>query len=355
MSRLDRFHRRLVNNGANTFSERCLLCLLLPFSLLYGVLGWLRGKGYDYGLFASYRAAVPVISVGNLAVGGTGKTPVVDWLLKAFLAQGRRPAVVSRGYGGTFADEVGLVSAGNGLLLPPAASGDEPYLLARRNPHALVLIARKRAAGVHCAIEQHAADVVILDDGFQHRAVVRDLDLVLLDARRPFGNGLPLPGGLLREFAGALKRSDLLLLTRADRPFNSNISAKPSWTCRHQLADHAISLTGEKTPLAALQGKKLLAFAGIADPATFFRALTAAGLNLAETLPLSDHVKFDTQSLTEVVTLSLGCDALLTTEKDAVKLEAGMFAVPCYQVPMSIEIDQEAELLAEITKRLWRE
>jgi tetraacyldisaccharide 4'-kinase len=354
MQRLDRFHRRLVSNKENSCPERCLLSLLLPFSMLYGMFVWLRGKGYDSGMFSCYRAPVPVISVGNLAVGGTGKTPVVDWLLKAFLQQGKRPAVVSRGYGGTFAGEVGLVSAGDGMLLPAAEAGDEPFLLARRNPQALVLIARKRAVGVRCAVEKQCADVVILDDGFQHRAVARDLDLVLLDANRPFGNGLPLPGGLLREFRGALERADLLLLTRADKQTTGTFSGKPSWTSRHQLADYAISLTGERCLLSDLQGKKLLAFAGIAKPEAFFHALSAAGLNIAVKLPLSDHVKFDAQSLAEVVSLADGCDALLTTEKDAVKLAAEMFNIPCYQVPMRIEIAQEAEFLAEITQRLWR-
>ncbi len=354
MARLDRFHRRLVSEGPNNYAERCLLCTLLPFSLLYGIIAWLRGKCYDYGSCSSYRAAVPVVSVGNLAVGGTGKTPVVDWLIKAFRQQGKRVAVVSRGYGGSFAAEVGVVSDGEGLLLQATEAGDEPFLLARRNPQTVVMIAKKRAAGVRHAVEQYAADIVILDDGFQHRAVARDLDLLLLDAERPFGNRLALPGGLLREFPTALNRADLLLLTRAEKPAGIADIAKPIWTSRHQIADYAVSLTGERVSFAELKGKKLLAFAGIADPEGFYTALAAAGLCITEKRSFSDHVKFDTESLAEVVSLSKGCDALLTTEKDAVKLAAGMFAIPCYQVPMSIVIDQEEAFLSEINQRLWR-
>lgn len=355
MARLEALHRRLANQGPKNYPERCLLCLLLPFSLLYGMISWLRGKCYDLGWFSSYRAAVPVISVGNLAVGGTGKTPVVDWLLKAFLKQGKRPAVISRGYGGSFAGDVGLVSAGNGVLLSAAEAGDEPFLLARRNPQALILIAKKRSAGVRSAVAEHAADVIILDDGFQHRAVARDLDLLLLDGRRPFGNGLPLPGGILREFSGALKRADLLLLTRSEPRTAGNFSAKPSWTSQHQIADYAVDLTGDQVSFAELQGKKLLAFAGIADPDSFFNALSAAGLCIAEKLSFGDHAEYDTESLATLVSQAKGCTALLTTEKDAVKLAADMFSMPCYQVPMTIVINREDELLAEITQRLWRE
>jgi len=241
------------------------------------------------------------------------------------------------------------------LLLQATEVGDEPYLLARRNPQAVVLIAKKRAAGVRRAVEQYAADIVILDDGFQHRAVARDLDLLLLDAGRPFGNRLPLPGGLLREFPAALRRADLLLLTRAEKPTGSADFAKPIWTSRHQIAEYAVSLTGEQFSFAQLKGKKLLAFAGIADPESFFTALAAAGLCITETLSFSDHVEFDSVSSAAVVALSKNCDALLTTEKDAVKLAAEMFAIPCYQVPMSIVIDQEETFLNEINQRLWRE
>lgn len=353
MASLESFHRRLVTEGAKNIPERCLLFLLLPLSVLYGVVNWLRGKCYDFGLFSSCRAEVPVISVGNLAVGGTGKTPVVDWLLKAFLQAGKRPAVISRGYGGSFTGEVGVVSAANGLLLQTAEAGDEPYLLARRNPQALVLIARNRSAGVQCAVKEHSADVVILDDGFQHRAVARDLDLLLLDARRPFGNGLPLPGGLLREFSGALKRADLLLFTRAESTAKGCFNHKPSWSSRHQIADYAVDLSGRQVSFLELKGKKFLAFCGIAKPESFFNALTTAGLVVKAKLPLGDHVEYAEDVLTQISIFAKNCDAILTTEKDAVKLSAEMFNLPCYQVPMNIEIDYENELLAEINQRLW--
>ena len=215
MIKLLKIQRKMASHGAQTSWEWLLFCLLLPLSLMYGLISWLRAVVYRQGWLPRYRARVPVISVGNLAVGGTGKTPVVDWLLKEAARQGKRVAVVSRGYGGSYKAKVGVVADGTGVCLSAAAAGDEPVLLARRNPGAIILVARKRAAGVAYATTRFAVDLVVLDDAFQHHAVERDLDLVLLDALRPFGNRWPLPAGLLREFPRALARADLLLLTRA--------------------------------------------------------------------------------------------------------------------------------------------
>lgn len=355
MTGLDRFHRRLVKKGARNSVERLLLCCLVPLSVIYGLVGWIRGKCYDLGLLGTYRAEVPVVSVGNLAAGGTGKTPVVDRLLKEFLRQGKRPAVVSRGYGGSFAGEVGIVCAGAGPLLSAAVAGDEPYLLARRNPQALVLVARSRVAGVKSAVAEHAADLIILDDGFQHRAVARDVDLVLLDAERPFGNGLALPAGILRELPGALKRADLLLLTRSESQTDTDCFDKPTWKSRHRLADYALDLTAEQVPLAQLKQKKLFTFAGVADPDGFFQAAAELGLTIGGHLPLSDHVDYDSHILGRIRAAAAGCDGLLTTEKDGVKLSPEMFDLPCYQLPLRVQIDAERELIDAITQRLWRQ
>lgn len=355
METLRQFHRRVALYGAKGPREHLFLFLLLPLAFVYGGIVWLRNKCYDRGLFPSYRAEVPVISVGNLAVGGTGKTPVVDWLVKEFLQQGKRTAVVSRGYGGSFVGTVGIVSKGTGLLKQAAEAGDEPYLLARRNPEALVLIARKRADGIKVAVDSLAADIVILDDGFQHRAVQRDLDLVLLDANRPHANNWPLPAGLLREFPGALNRADLLLLTRTTDKSAYSLPGKTVFKSCHQLADNAISLDGQPLAFVQLSQLKLFAFAGIADPDSFFAGLAAAGLPIGGQLSLSDHCHYDDQLLAEIRAAAKGFDALITTEKDAVKLASGMFAVPCYQVPMSLEIENNDAFKAELIQHLWSE
>ena len=354
MRHLPQLHRRIVLQGAKLPVEKLLLLLLMPFSFLYGMVGWLRGRCYDWQIFTTYRTAVPVISVGNLAAGGTGKTPVVDWLLKEFIRRGKRPAVVSRGYGGTFRGKVGLVATGTGPQLSVTEAGDEPYLLARRNPQALVFIARRRADGVKVAVAKYAADLIILDDGFQHRAVARDLDLVLLDAKRPLGNGLPLPAGLLREFPSALHRADLLLLTRSDIESTFGLSAKPVFKCQHRLAEYAVQLDGNRVPFAELSEQRLFAFAGVADPENFFASLKLAGLKIDDRLVLSDHNDYSPKVLEAIRTAAKGFDGLITTEKDAVKLSAESFGLPCYQVPMNIQVENVDDFRAEIVQRLWR-
>ncbi|MDX2481491.1 MAG: tetraacyldisaccharide 4'-kinase [Desulfuromusa sp.] len=353
MERLSSFHRRLVSQGAENLLEQFLLILLLPFSYLYGIVGWVRNLCYNLGLLNSYQSSLPVVSVGNLVVGGTGKTPVVDWLAKEFQKVGMRPAIVSRGYSGNFDGDVGIVSSGDGILMTSAECGDEPFLLAKRNPQCPVLIAKKRTNAIKKLEKIAIADLIILDDGFQHRAVKRDVDLVLLDSIRPLGNGWPLPAGNLREFPRALKRADFLLMTRATVQNQERFMGFQPYASHHQLADMAVSLDGQTVPVSQLKNLKLLAFAGISDPENFFASLVSLGLTLKNKLGFSDHADYQDQTLNQLRIASAGADALITTEKDAVKLAADMFELPCYQIAMDIKINNADELFDSVTKRLW--
>ena len=353
MSKLADFHRRLVAQGAKNLWKRMLFLLLLPSSVFYGVIGWVRNLCYDYNLFPAHRSSLPVISVGNLAVGGTGKTPVVDWLVKKFQKKGKCPAIVSRGYAGSFGGAVGIVSTGNEICMTAAECGDEPYLLAKRNPQCPVLIAKKRVDGIKALEKQSNVDVIILDDGFQHRAVNRDVDLVLLDSTRPLGNGWPLPAGNLREFPGALKRADFLLMTRAEVQKHSDFMGFQVYNSCHQLVDVAVSLDGCVVPVRQLKNLNLMAFAGIADPESFFVSLVNIGLSLKKKLSFADHADYQSQVLEQLRETAVNVDALITTEKDAVKLSADMFKLPCYQISMNIMIDNSADLFDSLTKRLW--
>ncbi len=265
---------------------------------------------------------------------------MVDFVLKALAERKLRAAVVSRGYGGSGAPGVGVVSAGDGQgpLLNAAVCGDEPYLLARRNPQAVVLTSPTRSAGVRRAVDEYQAQVVVLDDGFQHMAVQRDLDIVLLDARAPLGNKRPLPAGMLREFPSALRRGDLFVLTRwhEDCPAPPALPG-PVVRSRHRLAADVIDLEGNIRALSTLAGMRVVAFAGIADPEDFFRELKHRGLKLIHTIALTDHAVYDGKILERLRTACAGADALVTTEKDGVKLSAAELPLPCYQVPMTIE------------------
>jgi tetraacyldisaccharide 4'-kinase len=292
----------------------------------------------------SYRARVPVISVGNVTAGGTGKTPMVDFLVKKLVNKGINCAVVSRGYGGQFRGAVARVGDHDGSSLTPAECGDEPFLLAVRNPGTPVYVARQRKLGVRRA-ERDGAQIIILDDGFQHLAVARDLDLLLLDADQPFGNGRTLPAGMLREPIAAVHRSDLIILTRSTG--NETISlplAAPILRCHHQLSSHLEDLSGHQVSVQDIANQRCLAFAGIAKPDAFFDALRQAGLKTMTAYPLADHQDYSEEVLMRLREASDGHDLMITTQKDAVKLGTVDFPVPCYSIGVEL-VFEETELL----------
>lgn len=353
MPSLFQWYLPVWTEGPRTPAQHLLYRFLSPLSELYGRVGQVRVALYRRGLLSSQAFPVPVISIGNLAVGGTGKTPTVDWVARYCQGRGRRVAVVSRGYGGRGAGDVAVVSDGRQLLLSPEVAGDEPVLLARRNPQLIVVVAPRRAQGVQTAITELGADLIILDDGFQHLAVRRDLDIVLLDAKHPLGNGRVLPAGLLREFPEVLARGDLFILTRADAGIASLDLPGPVLTSRHRLADRMMALDGHSLPLDSLHGKQLVAFAGIADPESFFNDLRGKGLTLSETLAFPDHVTYNRAEIARIT--AAGGETLLTTEKDAVKLRAADFTVPCYQVPLELTFDRPELLTAHLDRLTAKE
>ncbi|MCK4503022.1 MAG: tetraacyldisaccharide 4'-kinase, partial [Desulfuromonadales bacterium] len=282
-----------------------------------------------------------------------GKTPVVDWLIKEFLQQGKRPAIVSRGYSGSFSGAVGIVSTPDGMLMSAAECGDEPYLLALRNPQCVVIVAKKRVAGIKVAEVDGTIDVIILDDGFQHRAVKRDVDLVLLDSDRPLGNGWPLPAGNLREFSKSLQRADFILMTRAKDKQPVTFMGHKTFTSCHNLSDTVTALDGKKQAVAEIKNLKLLAFAGIAKPESFFSSLANIGLAPHKQLAFADHSGYQENILAQLRGAAGSAEALITTEKDGVKLTADMFELPCYQIGMDIEIDKSEVLFEALSKQLW--
>jgi len=355
-SKLFSLHYRLVHQGASNPLEYLLFYCLIPFSCLYGCISWGRNLLYDLNIKSSYCSALPVVSVGNISAGGTGKTPFVDYLVKFFHQQGKRPAVVSRGYGGSFKGSVGVVADHRGVFLTAAEAGDEPVLLARRNPGCTVMITTKRAEAVKQIEKGDLADVVILDDGFQHRSLKRDVDIVLLDAQSPWGNGWPLPAGNLREFRSGLNRADILMRTKVTEGIEPLITGRQVFDSHYCLAETVVGLDGRSIPIEDLKDKKVAAFSGIANPDCFFADLEKAGLVLNGTVSFVDHVDYtDLVILQQLPSRSENFEVLVTTEKDAVKLTADMFELPCYYVPMHIDISASAELLSTLTQRLWRE
>lgn len=298
--------------------------LALP-AAVYGAA--IRGRNAWYDRRTHVRhAAVPVISVGNLAVGGTGKTPLVAWLARRLAAEGRTPAIVSRGYGGAAGHGPVLVSTGTGPRVDARICGDEPHLLARTLGGVIVIVGSNRVEGARAASEA-GATVVILDDGFQHRRLARDLDVVLLDGRSPFANGRLLPAGPLREPPASLARADVVVLTRlreGDPASRSVADVRGSgYTGPIVRAGHRTA--GFATASGAPQGapERALAFCGIGDPELFRTDLEACGVRPVALRAFRDHHAYSLATLDQLRSEATREGVpLVTTDKDLSRLEA---------------------------------
>jgi tetraacyldisaccharide 4'-kinase len=294
-------------------------------SIPYGGAIALRNRFYDLGLIHQAKLPCPVISVGNLTVGGTGKTPTVIFIANLLKERGYRPAVLSRGYGGNAKASVNIVSNGNRVLLGWRDAGDEPVLIARALPGVPVLTGSRRFLTGRTAIARFATDVLILDDAFQHRALFRNLDIVLVDAARPFGNGFILPRGPLREMPEALRRAHLLIRTGAEEDPTEPLkraSGLQSFRGIHRPTGLVEAGTGRVFPLAVLKGRRLCAFAGIGRPEAFRRSLTGLGAEIASFRAFPDHHPFSHADINILRRLAAenGTGRIVTTEKDAVRL-----------------------------------
>lgn len=322
---LERYFHSLVSGERKGLTDRLVLAFLTALSVPYGIVVRLRALAYARGLLGVRRLNRPVISVGNITVGGTGKTPMTALLARLLMARGKRVAVISRGYGGSLEGHTRIVCDGQTIFLSAAEAGDEPVHLATAVPGLMTVIGTDRYAAGLLAQEELNPDVFILDDGFQHLRLHRDLNILLMDCRAPFGNGHMLPAGLLREPESALKRADLVVYTRCHGVGTPAVhGAIPSCGAGHALAGVELLPDGVRQEFAVLHGRKGIAFAGIADPGAFFSSLGEQGLDLVATVSLGDHCSYGEPEIARLVDKcrTFGADYLITTGKDAVKLGA---------------------------------
>jgi tetraacyldisaccharide 4'-kinase len=324
-------------------SRGWLACLLWPVSRGYGLMTGMRRFLYKTGFFKSTRVGVPVLIVGNVVAGGAGKTPLVMALVQHLQSQGRKPGVVSRGYGrlGTACQEV-LADT------PVSESGDEPALV-KRVTNAPVFVAPRRVDAAVALLRAYpATQVLICDDGLQHYALERDIEIAVFDDRG-IGNGWLLPAGPLREPWPQQPGSgvDLVLHTGQTPAF-------AGFTSSRHLADHAVAADGSIVQLGSLRGQALIAIAGIANPDAFFAMLTACGLRPGQTISLPDHHDFAGFSLAVDKDVTVLC-----TEKDAVKLfrlpamaSVRLLAVPLEFSPAPAFLAAVDALLAPLVSQL---
>ncbi|TFG93445.1 MAG: tetraacyldisaccharide 4'-kinase, partial [Syntrophobacterales bacterium] len=269
------------------------LPLLLASHVYRGIVS-LRNFFYDAGIFAAQKMGCKVISVGNITVGGTGKTPMVIMLAGMLKREGYRPAILSRGYGGKRERQgpADVVSDGHDILMGPDEAGDESVLMAERVRGVPVIVGKERSLTGRVAVERFGADVLILDDGFQHRRLFRDINIVLLDSERPFGNGFMLPRGGLREPRRALRRADMVIITsteETDDPPRGEIPQLPVFSSRRRPVDLVKGREHDIFQLAYLKEKRVCAFSGIAQPDGFRKILEPLCGEIASFVSFPDH------------------------------------------------------------------
>jgi tetraacyldisaccharide 4'-kinase len=305
---------------------------LMAIGALYGFVAQLRRWLYRQGWLATSRLPCRVVSVGNLTVGGTGKTPVVILLVEWLQAQGQRVAVLSRGYKRSGGARQLLVSDGQRLLAAASESGDEPYLIARRCPRAVVAVGADRAALGHWVLQQCPVDCIVLDDAFQHLSLARDVDVVLLDATDATGLDAMLPAGRLREPLSGLTRAAAVVITRADSRQDVYAVAQRLQSIDGLLPEPVevafrpeslVSVVQETSlSLSDCRGKKAWLVSGIGNSGSFQRTAASIGLTVAGETIFRDHHRYDQNDVMQVNALAeaAAADFVLTTEKDAGKL-----------------------------------
>jgi tetraacyldisaccharide 4'-kinase len=323
--------KEAIKNIWNNDRQSVLLYPLIFFLALSArIYRWfvnLRNRLYDLKILKQEKLPCKVISVGNITVGGTGKTPTVIMIAKLLKTHGYRPAVLSRGYGGESKNPVNIVSDGRRLLMGYTAAGDEPVMIAKSIEGVPVLTGPKRILTGKTAIKKMGVNVLVLDDAFQHRNIFRDIDIVLLNEAKPFGNGQFLPRGPLREPPDALKRADIVILTGDNNALSQDVPP--------EVSSLPVVFKGCYKPTAILQGgtnrfyppdyladKKFFAFAGIGSPDVFQKTLASLGGNLIGFISFPDHYRYADRDMDAIQKkfVQSGADIMITTQKDHIKL-----------------------------------
>ena len=342
-----------------------LLWVLAQCSYLFKLVVRVRHALYEHGIIRHHTLGCQVISIGNVTVGGTGKTPVVEVFARSLQKRGRKVAILSRGYKKQedpvlqrlvnklllreAATPPRVVSDGRNLLLDSAMGGDEPYMLASNLADVAVLVDKDRVKSGRYAINRFGCDTLILDDGFQYLALRHHVEIVLVDSKNPFANGYMLPRGLLREDVKNLARAHYIFITKCDGSDNSALKGEirklnrtaEMIECTHRARYLKNVFTTAREELAFLKGRPVAAVSGIAVPAGFERELENLGARLVHRTQFADHHRYTQQEIIEVINSARdnGAEAVITTEKDAVRFpRLDRSDLPIYFLRVDIEL-----------------
>jgi tetraacyldisaccharide 4'-kinase len=354
MHRFDRF----LYQKEKSLGEKTLLFPLYLLSLPYGGVVRARSLLYSLQLLKPKTLPCPVISVGNITAGGTGKTPLVMSLAKGLMERGISVAILSRGYKGKKASQQ-VVSDGKTIFLSPKESGDEPFLMAKACKGIPVLIGKDRFLNGRIALQRFSVKGMLLDDGYQHLPLRRDINILLIDSEIGFGDRTLLPRGILREPLSHLRRAQLFLLTKVEDPGASQSLEKtihkihPSAALYHSHYE-PVSLVGpkgEEQEPSSLKGKKVLALSGVASPNYFSFLLMKCGMEIVREVIFPDHYLYSTKDLFSIEEKGKGVDCIVTTEKDMVKLKKwDITHLPIRALRIEMKIWEEKEFYQEVMK-----
>ncbi|BAL84301.1 putative 3-deoxy-D-manno-octulosonic-acid (KDO) transferase/tetraacyldisaccharide-1-P 4'-kinase [Selenomonas ruminantium subsp. lactilytica TAM6421] len=359
---IDLVHQKEVEG----FGMHILTAILYVFSKIYACLVDIKLWGYRHGVFSRKQLGCFVISLGNVTVGGTGKTPTAQRLASDIRDMGYKVVILNRGYRAKWHGNVGIVSDGERLHMTAADAGDEAFMLAKHLPEVPVLIGADRSVTGQYAIENFGAEVAILDDGFQHWQLERDMDILLVDAVNVFGNGYMLPRGTLREPISHISRADVCLMTKVDQAadgsreyirdtvhrYNESAQIVESIHAPRRfipLADWYVDIAGDGIDVNQMRGKKIMAVSAIGNPASFEQTLSDLGVVILESLRYPDHHDYSMQEMADILHQAqrMGAEAIVITEKDAVKIpmeviHAGI-SVPVYVICVEVNFQQGKE------------
>ena len=367
---------RLVHSDLNGPIAAFLLILLRLASLLYEWGVNMKLSLYRWGFLKQHALPCKVISLGNITVGGTGKTPTAQRLARLIRDMGYRVVILNRGYRAAWRGDIGLVSDGSKIYMTANEAGDEAYLLAKSLPGIPIVIGRKRAISGEYAIKKLGAEVIILDDAYQHWQLARDLDIVLIDSLNKFGNNFLLPRGTLREPLINLDRAQAFLLTKVDQTTDEAVSSirhtltaynnkalivesihRPRWFIEIENWYKGVRDTG--VSLETVQGHAVVAISAIGNPSSFEQTIADIGVNVIDSARFPDHHHYTMTEMQEVMDQAVekGAAALVTTEKDAVKIPSEFIhsdrPLPLYVLGIEVRfLDGYDEFMALIDRTL---
>lgn len=357
----NRYLESVILGENRGFISWLLRAFLLPLAIIYRVGLWAYLLIYRLGIRKRCKLNVSVISVGNLTFGGTGKTPAVQTICRVLTEQGKRVVILSRGHGGSAQGAI-IASDGERIFVDSSVAGDEPILLARTLPGIPIVVGRDRRESGKLACEQFAPDVIVLDDGMQYWQLNRDLDIVVLDAKKPFGSGFVMPMGDLREPASGLNRAGVILLANARAVDDAHYSAlidriaklAPNakiFRCAREAVCFTDALTGERIGLEWAKRRSVLAFCGIGKPISFLDMLDSLGAFVARSVIFPDHYRLSCLDGKRIIDEADACDAqaIVTTEKDIARLGESIDIPTLYALVIRLEIEDGASFAQHIT------